>query len=81
VPKLPVVSSKRLIRLLKKLGYVYKRQCGSHMRFELEGPVSGDGNVTVPDHDEIDKGLLKAILSDISTHTGIHEQELIEMLK
>lgn len=51
------------------------------MRFELADPVEGDGNVTVPNHDEIDRGLLKAILSDVSMHTGIPEQELIEMLK
>lgn len=51
------------------------------MRFEIAGPLEGDGNVTVADHDEIDRGLLKAILADVSMHTGISEQELIDMLK
>jgi hypothetical protein len=51
------------------------------MRFEIANPKAGDGNVTVPDHDELDRGLFKAILFDISMHTGISEQELMEMLR
>lgn len=38
----------------------------SHMRFEKADPFEGDGNVTVPDHDEIDRGLLKEILYQVS---------------
>ena len=58
--KLPLLSSKELIRIIKKFGFVLKRQQGSHMFFEHP-----DGRTTViPNHpgEDIDRGLLNKII-------------------
>ncbi len=58
--KLPLLSAKELSKILKKLGFEFKRQQGSHMFFEHP-----DGRTTViPNHpgEEIDRGLLNKII-------------------
>ena len=62
--KLPLLSSKEIIKFLEKEGFVAKRQKGSHVLFE-----HADGRTTViPVHSnkDIGRGLLKAILDEIS---------------
>ena len=57
------IKARKLINVLKKLGFVKKRQKGSHVFFEHP-----DGRVTsVPFHSakEIGKGLLRAIFDQI----------------
>ncbi len=56
--KLPRVSGKEVLRLLLKLGYYIRDQKGSHahLRHPTKPPL------TVPMHDELDRGTLKAIL-------------------
>ncbi len=74
-PKLPVVSGKEAIRVLKKLGYEVIRQKGSHVR--LYPPANSNRKpTTVPLHDELAKGTLREILSD----AGITIEQLIELL-
>ncbi len=61
--KLKPISGDKLIKILKKIGFIKKRQKGSHVF--LEHP---DGRVTViPIHkgEEIGRGLLKKILKDV----------------
>lgn len=58
--KLPLLTAKELIKVLKKLGFDFKRQEGSHMFFE-----HSDGRTTIiPNHpsEEIDRGLLNKIV-------------------
>lgn len=58
--KLPLLTAKEIIRVLKKLGFELMRQEGSHMFFEHT-----DGRTTViPNHggEEIDRGLLNKIV-------------------
>lgn len=58
--KLPLLSAKELAKVLKKLGFKFKRREGSHMFFEHP-----DGRTTViPNHpgEEIDRGLLTKII-------------------
>ncbi len=82
MPKLPVVSWKDILRMLKKLGYNFKRQGkGDHLIYSFNNPRSGAGMVSVPRHDEIDTGTLKSILEIVSDHTGLSIAELIEMLR
>ena len=69
--KLPLLSGKELVRILKKLGFETIRQKGSHVF--LKHP---DGRVTVvPVHAnrDIGKGLLRRILNDVD----IPPQDLI----
>lgn len=61
--KLPIVTSKELIRVLEGLGFEVVRQKGSHLRLK-----HSDGRVvTVPVHlgQDIGRGLLRKILRDV----------------
>jgi predicted RNA binding protein YcfA (HicA-like mRNA interferase family) len=58
--KLPLLGANELAKILKRLGFEFKRQQGSHMFFEHE-----DGRTTViPNHpgEDIDRGLLNKII-------------------
>ena len=58
--KLPVISGQDLCKALKKTGYVIDHQTGSHIILRNEKPPHR--RLTVPDHKEIAKGTLRAIL-------------------
>ena len=63
MPKLVLISGKKLCKLLEKLGFISIQGKGSHVRFKHP-----DGRRTVvPVHanEDIGKGLLKAILNQI----------------
>jgi predicted RNA binding protein YcfA (HicA-like mRNA interferase family) len=58
--KLPLLKAKEVAKILEKLGFLFKRQKGSHMFFEHP-----DGRTTViPNHpgEDIDRGLLNKIV-------------------
>ena len=80
MPKLPVVSSLELLKLLTSLGYEVVRQKGSHVQLR-KTTHAGDHNITVPLHDEVAKGTLGDILSKVSIWCGISKDDLIEMLE
>jgi len=58
MPELPVVSGDRCISALERTGYSVARTRGSHVRMRCPGRKP----VTVPRHDELDRGTLRAIL-------------------
>ena len=61
MPKLPVISGRQARRGFEKAGWVFNRQRGSHMVLVKAGiPV----NVTIPDHKELDRGLLRGLIRD-----------------
>jgi len=58
--KLPLLTAKKISKILKKLGFEFKRQKGCHMFFEHP-----DGRTTViPNHpgEKIDRELLNKII-------------------
>ena len=60
MPKLPLLTASELAKILKKLGFEFKRQERSHMFFQHP-----DGRTTViPNHsgEDIDRGLLNKII-------------------
>ena len=63
--KLPSLSGKQCVNALQKVGFVYKRQTCSHIVLRRDDPFS---QLVVPNHDELDRGTLRAIIrqSDIS---------------
>ena len=79
MPKLPVVSGLKLLKLLTSLEYEVVRQKGSHVQLR-KTTQAGDHNITVPLHDEVAKGTLGDILSKVSIWCGISKDDLIEML-
>lgn len=58
--RLPVVSGKDAVAAFKKLGYELDHQTGSHMI--LRQKVSPFRRLTIPNHREIAKGTLRAII-------------------
>ena len=77
--KRPVVSGEKLLKVLVRLGYEIVRQRGSHIRLR-KPTAAGDHKITVPMHDELAKGTLNDILSQVSIWNGISEDDLIEMI-
>lgn len=57
---LPVVSGRDVVRALAKLGYILDRQRGSHMILRQQTPPQR--RLTVPDHNELARGTLRAII-------------------
>jgi len=55
--KLPVLSGEKLIKILVREGFAVRRQAGSHVVMQR-----GERVFSVPLHDELKKGTLKAIL-------------------
>lgn len=61
MPKLPVVSGRQARAAFEKDGWTFNRQRGSHMILIKTGvPV----NLAVPDHRELDRGLLRGLIRD-----------------
>ena len=57
---LPRVSGREVVRALQKVGYERDRQRGSHI--VLRQAVPPHRRITVPDHKEVAKGTLRAII-------------------
>ncbi|MEK6893986.1 MAG: type II toxin-antitoxin system HicA family toxin [Nanoarchaeota archaeon] len=77
MPKLVLISGKKLCKLLERLGFVSIQGKGSHIRFKHQ-----DGRRTVvPVHanEDIGKGLLKAILNQINLTVEKYDQLRFEV--
>ena len=61
--RLPVVSSEQLVTALNKVGFVFIRQKGSHIRLEKQTD-KGIIKLTVPRHRMIKRGTLREIIKD-----------------
>jgi len=62
VSNLPSISGKECIKVLEKIGFYQKRQESSHIIMRRDEPFA---QVVVPNHSEIAKGTLRAIIRDI----------------
>jgi predicted RNA binding protein YcfA (HicA-like mRNA interferase family) len=56
---LPRISGRECVAALEKVGFVFKRQQGSHMVLRRDVPFA---QVVVPDRKELDRGTLRAII-------------------
>jgi predicted RNA binding protein YcfA (HicA-like mRNA interferase family) len=59
VSKLPRLSGRDCVAALEKAGFYRKRQHGSHIILRRDSPFA---QLVVPDHKELDRGTLRAIL-------------------
>ncbi len=57
--KLPRVSGRQCVSALNKAGFYNKRQHGSHIILRRDDPFA---QLVVPDHKELDRGTLRAII-------------------
>ncbi|MBC7318832.1 type II toxin-antitoxin system HicA family toxin [Candidatus Bipolaricaulota bacterium] len=71
--KLPRISGRECVRALERLGFYCKRQTGSHVVMRRDEPFA---QVVVPDHDELDRGTLRAILRQ----AGVSVEEFLRAL-
>jgi len=72
------VSGEELARALGRLGYAATRQTGSHVR--LTTARGGEHHVTVPRHDPLKPGTLRAILNEVGAHHGLERDGLLRLL-
>jgi predicted RNA binding protein YcfA (HicA-like mRNA interferase family) len=59
MPPLPVISGRRCVAALLKVGFVQTRQQGSHIILVRDDPHC---RLSVPNHGELDRGMLRAII-------------------
>ena len=59
MPELPVVSGRDARRAFEQLGWVFRRQAGSHMILTKAGSVV---SLSVPDHKELAPGTLRKLI-------------------
>ncbi|MFZ4592360.1 MAG: type II toxin-antitoxin system HicA family toxin [Ignavibacteria bacterium] len=57
--RLPVISGKDCIKALERLGFIIKRQEGSHIVMRKDNPFC---QLVVPNHKTLDRGTLRAII-------------------
>ena len=73
MPKLKVLGGKELLKIFAIYGFEKIDQHGSHVKIRRIG-LNGKETLTIPMHNEIDKGLLKQIFIQASVY--ISESDL-----
>ena len=73
--KLPVVSGKKAVKTLSRLGYRIDHQTGSHII--LRQNISPYRRLTIPNHRSIAKGTLRAIIRQ----AGLTPKEFVKLLR
>jgi len=71
--KLPQISGRECIKALEKIGFYLKRHEGSHMILRRDDPFA---QTVVPDHKELDRGTLRAIVRQ----AGLSVEEFVKLL-
>lgn len=71
--KLPIISGAECVKALEKVGFVVYRQRGSHIIMVRQTPPA---QTTVPNHKELDRGTLRAIIRQ----TGLTVDEFAALL-
>jgi predicted RNA binding protein YcfA (HicA-like mRNA interferase family) len=65
--------------LRRALRYEFSRQVGSHRRLTTQ--VGGEHHVTIPNHDPLRPGTLRAILGEVMAHHRMTMDELLGELE
>ena len=75
MPKLPIMSGQEAVKILCKLDYTVDHQTGSHIILRHKDPPYR--RLTIPNHKEIAKGTLRAIIRQ----AGLTREEFMGLLK
>jgi len=70
---LPSLSGRDCVKALQRAGFRFVRQDGSHVVVRRDSPFS---QVVVPDHKELDRGTLRAIIRQ----AGLGVNEFLRLL-
>lgn len=76
MPKIPVTSGRKLVKVFEKLGYQVARQKGSHIRLINRSNIAFPP-LTIPDHKEVSIGVMRKLIRD----SKITIEELVDLLK
>ena len=71
--KLPNVSGRECVQALERAGFYVRRQRGSHIILRCDDPYA---QLVVPDHKELDRGTLRAIIRQ----AGLSVDEFVDLL-
>jgi predicted RNA binding protein YcfA (HicA-like mRNA interferase family) len=74
MPKMPVISGREARRGFEKAGWAFSRQRGSHMVLVKTGVQA---NLSIPDHRELDRGLLRGLIRD----AGLSVEDFLKLLE
>ena len=74
MPKLRTLSGQDLVKIFLSFGFVVAAQKGSHIKLARTISDNSRQSLTIPNHQELDKGTLKAIYRQALRH--ISESEL-----
>jgi len=74
MPKLPIISGHEAVQALSKIGYEPDHQTGSHVILRHKEPPYR--RLTIPNHKELAKGTLRAIIRQ----SGLSPEEFIILL-
>lgn len=74
MPKLPIISGKDLVKAFVKLSYEVDHQTGSHIILRHKEPPHR--RLTIPNHKEISKGTLRAIIRQ----AGLSREEFFDII-
>jgi predicted RNA binding protein YcfA (HicA-like mRNA interferase family) len=74
MPPLPVLSGKACVAALQKVGFVVRRQSGSHIIVRRDGPPAQ--TISIPNHSTLDRGTLRSIIRS----AGITVDEFIALV-
>jgi predicted RNA binding protein YcfA (HicA-like mRNA interferase family) len=64
--------------LRRKFGYEFTRQSGSHRRLTTQ--TGGEHHLTIPAHDPLKPGTLRAILGEAAGHHRLTVDDLLRQL-
>ena len=74
MPRLPVLSGQEMVRILAKAGFEVRHQKGSHII--LRKVIAPCLTVSVPNHVEIKRGLLRGLIRE----AGLTRDEFLALL-
>lgn len=72
------ISTKQLIRQLRKYGYEPTRQTGSHVRLTTDR--GGQHHITIPQKRQLTIGKINAVLWELVRHFGVPRAEILKQL-
>ena len=64
--------------LRRAFGYQFARQLGSHRRLTTQ--TGGEHHLTIPNHDPLRPGTLRAILGEVMTHHRLTLEQVLQQL-
>ena len=73
MPKLKRLSGKEVVAVFHQLGFATISQRGSHVKLRRLSPAGNKETLTVPIHDQLDTGTLRAIVRQAERYLSERE--------